>query len=67
MSTHAFSIADEDTQAVARPAPRLVAERFRAPARRLADMELDPPEGPVPSEVIAYFEAAVDRERARTH
>jgi hypothetical protein len=66
MSTNAAAISDEDTQAVPRPAPRIVAERFRAPARRLADMDLDPPEGRVPSEVIAYFEAALDRERART-
>lgn len=65
MSTHAYRLTDEDTQPVARPAPLIVAERFRAPARRLADMDLDPPEGPVPADVIAYFEAANDRERER--
>lgn len=39
---------------------------FRAPpAPRLADLDLQPPTGPVPVEVIAYFESAVAREALR--
>ncbi len=52
---------DEDTQRVARP-PAL---DDRSGARRLAEMDLDPPSGPVPAEVLAYFERAVDGERRR--
>lgn len=41
---------------------------FRAPPPpRLADMDLQPPTGPVPVEVIAYFESAVAREALREH
>jgi hypothetical protein len=51
--------ADDDTQQVARPAG------LRSPLapRRLAEMDLDPPAGPVPADVLAYFERAVERER----
>jgi hypothetical protein len=60
-SASAISFADDDTLQVARP-PRLP----RAiPPRRLDEMDLDPPSGPVPSEVLAYFEAAVQREGLR--
>ena len=52
---------DEDTQRVARPA---AADQFAAPRRR-AEMDLDPPSGPVPAEVLAYFERAVAGERRR--
>ena len=52
---------DEDTQRVARPMPV-----GPAPApRRLAEMALEPPSGPVPADVLAYFERAVDGERRR--
>lgn len=62
MTTHAFTLPnDEDTQRVARP----VAADERPQARRLAEMDLDPPTGPVPAEVLAYFEQALDRERGR--
>lgn len=51
--------ADEDTLQVSRAAlPDL-------PPRRLAEMDLDPPSGPVPADVLAYFEAAVEREGRR--
>ena len=62
MTTHALTLPnDEDTQRVARP---LAAEEPLAP-RRLAEMDLDPPSGPVPADVLAYFERAVDGERRR--
>jgi hypothetical protein len=38
---------------------------FREPPPRLADMDLQPPAGPVPAEVIAYFETAVARQAER--
>lgn len=66
MSTHAIDLTNEDTMRVARqaaPRPRFVPAP--PPPRRLADMDLDPPEGPVPADVLAYFEDAVDRERRR--
>ena len=51
---------DGDTLQVARPAPA------DPPApRRLDELDLDPPSGPVPAEVLAYFEAAVEREWRR--
>jgi hypothetical protein len=60
-SATAASFADDDTLRVARP-PRLP----RAiPPRRLDEMDLDPPSGPVPAEVLAYFEGAVEREALR--
>ncbi|MGD9571225.1 MAG: hypothetical protein AB7V62_05015 [Thermoleophilia bacterium] len=57
--THA---ADDDTLQVSRPADLRYPE---PPRRRLSDMDLDPPSGPVPADVLAYFERAVDRERGR--
>lgn len=66
MSTHAISLGDADTLRVARrglSAPPPDAPPRRTP--RLAEMDLDPPSGPVPSEVLAYFEAAVAREGRR--
>jgi len=62
MTTHTPALAaDDDTQRVARPAD------LRTPAapRRLAEMDLDPPAGPVPTDVLAYFERAVEREGRR--
>ena len=35
------------------------------PPPRLADMDLRPPAGPVPADVIAYFETAVARQAER--
>jgi len=62
MTTHALTLPnDEDTQRVARP----VAADEQFPPRRLAEMDLDPPSGPVPADVLAYFERAVDGERRR--
>ena len=62
MTTHALTLPnDEDTQRVARP----VAVDEQLPPRRLDEMDLDPPSGPVPPEVLAYFEAAVTREGLR--
>ena len=61
MTTTALTLPnDEDTQRVARPP---VVDEHRPP--RLADMDLDHPSGPVPAEVLAYFERAVDGERRR--
>ncbi len=54
--------ADDDTLQVARPATLNVPA---GPPRRLAEMDLDPPSGPVPADVLAYFERALDRERGR--
>jgi hypothetical protein len=51
--------ADDDTLQVSRPASSASAPR------RLAEMDLNPPAGPVPADVLAYFEAAVARERHR--
>lgn len=48
--------ADDDTLQVTRPAGPFGAA---GPARRLAEMDLDPPAGPVPADVLAYFERAV--------
>ena len=63
MTTHALALPnDEDTQQVARPE---AADERPSGARRLAEMDLDPPTGPVPAEVLAYFEQALDRERGR--
>jgi hypothetical protein len=62
MTTTALSLPnDEDTPRVARP----VAAEEPLPPRRLAEMDLDPPSGPVPADVLAYFERAVNRERRR--
>lgn len=60
MTTQTFSLhADDDTQQVSRSAlPDSM-------PRRLAEMDLDPPSGPVPADVLAYFEAAVEREGRR--
>ncbi len=61
MTTSTLTFADDDTLQVARP-PRLP----RAiPPRRLDEMDLDPPSGPVPAEVLAYFEDAVTRQELR--
>ena len=62
MSTHAIAL-DEDTQRVARPATAAPAGPL--PRSRLDQMDLDPPDGPVPEEVLTYFELAVAREAAR--
>ena len=62
MTTHAISLpSDEDTEQVARSA---LADG-RPSTRRLAEMDLDPPTGPVPAEVLAYFEQALARESSR--
>jgi hypothetical protein len=53
--------ADDDTLRVARPGR----PARNGPPRRLHEMDLDPPAGPVPPEVLAYFEAAVLREGLR--
>lgn len=52
--------ADDDTVRVSR-----AAITPSAPPRRLTEMDLDPPPGPVPAAVLAYFEAAVAREGRR--
>jgi hypothetical protein len=72
MTTHAPAYAEDDTQRVVRPAlptPDLEAEPEPVPLRRrsprLAEMDLEPPSGPVPSEVLAYFEAALAKEALR--
>ncbi len=64
MSTEALDFADWDTERVARPqlAPF---QRRQRPALRLAEMDLEPPEGPVPADVISYFEDALRREASR--
>jgi hypothetical protein len=61
MTTSSLAFAEDDTLQVARP-PRLPRG---IPPRRLDEMDLDPPSGPVPAEVLAYFEAAVEREGQR--
>ncbi|WP_217921751.1 hypothetical protein [Miltoncostaea oceani] len=61
MTTQTLSHAsDDDTLQVSR-----ADLRAPAPSRRLAEMDLDPPSGPVPADVLAYFERAVARERGR--
>lgn len=60
MTTQTFSHpADDDTQQVSRQA------MYDSIPRRLAEMDLDPPSGPVPADVLAYFERAVEREGRR--
>ena len=60
MTAETFSLhADDDTQQVSRSA------LSDSMPRRLAEMDLDPPSGPVPADVLAYFEAAVEREGRR--
>jgi hypothetical protein len=62
MTTAALTLPnDEDTQRVPRPP----AADEQPMTRRLSEMDLDPPSGPVPAEVLAYFEAAVEREGLR--
>lgn len=56
MSTSSATYDEQDTQRV---------PRHELPRPRLDDLDLDPPEGPVPAEVIARFEAALAREAAR--
>jgi hypothetical protein len=52
MSTGLAAHPDEDTQRVRRPP-------------RLGELDLQPPPGPVPAEVLAYFEAALTRQAER--
>lgn len=59
MTTQTIDHNDEDTLQVTRPSA------LERPTVRLRDMDLDPPSGPVPSDVLAYFEAAVEREGRR--
>lgn len=59
MTTQTIHLNDDDTQQVSR---RDLSDRF---PRRLSEMDLDPPSGPVPADVLAYFEAAVAREGRR--
>jgi hypothetical protein len=60
MTTHTLALhSDDDTQQVSRPVPS------DSMPRRLAEMDLDPPSGPVPADVLAYFEAALAREGRR--
>lgn len=61
MTTIAHTASDDDTLQVTRPAALSPAP----PRRRLAEMDLDPPAGPVPADVLAYFERAVAREGSR--
>ena len=50
MTTQTFSLhADDDTQQVSRSA---LSDSL---PRRLAEMDLDPPSGPVPADVLAYL------------
>lgn len=67
MSTEAldFDFAEWDTQGVARPQLAPFERRRRPAAGRLSEMDLEPPDGPVPADVISYFEDALRRERAR--
>lgn len=61
MTTQTISLhADDDTLQVSRPA-----SLGSTNPRRLAEMDLEPPAGPVPAAVLAYFEAAVEREGRR--
>jgi hypothetical protein len=60
MTTQTIALhADDDTLQVSRPASS------DSTPRRLAEMDLDPPSGPVPADVLAYFEAALAREGRR--
>ena len=60
MTTQTIDLnADSDTLQVNRPAMNVNVPR------RLSEMDLDPPSGPVPAEVLAYFESALEREGRR--
>jgi hypothetical protein len=65
MSTEALDFSDWDTQGVARPQLAPFQRRVRSAPLKLSEMDLEPPEGPVPADVISYFEDALRRERAR--
>lgn len=70
MTTHALTHSDEDTMRVARPVPSYRtavprSEPLRPRRPRLGDLDLDPPAGPVPGDVLAYFEAALARQNER--
>ena len=70
MTTDTFAIvapleAEADTMRTHRPAQPAPAREPRRSNLRLADMDLDPPDGPVPAEVIAWFADAVERRDAR--
>jgi hypothetical protein len=61
MTTQTIDLnADSDTLQVNRPVMNSSPSR-----RRLSEMDLDPPSGPVPAEVLAYFESALEREGRR--
>ena len=61
MTTQTIDLnSDSDTLQVNRPVTNPGVSR-----RRLSEMDLDPPSGPVPAEVLAYFEAALEREGRR--
>lgn len=65
MSTQTLDLTDGDTARVVRTALALPTPRPVRPRQRLADMDLDPPNGPVPDSVIEYFEQALERGSAR--
>jgi len=70
MTTDTFAVVapaveEADTQRTERPAQMVPVRERRRSSLRLADMDLDPPEGPVPPEVIAWFAEAVERRDAR--
>ena len=56
---------DSDTLRAQRSKSPVIATAQRRRTRRLDEMDLDPPEGPVPADVIAHFSDAVARQAAR--
>ena len=58
-------LSDSDTQRTSRSKSPVIAAAQRRRTRRLDEMDLDPPEGPVPDDVIARFSEAVARQAAR--
>ena len=56
---------ESETLRASRSHSPAIAAAQRRPTRRLEDMDLEPPEGPVPDDVIAHFTDAVRREAER--
>ncbi len=56
---------DADAQRAPRSQSPVIAKAQHRRTRRLDEMDLDPPEGRVPTDVIAHFASALERQAAR--
>ncbi len=56
---------DADTLRASRSNSPVIAAAQKRRTRRLDEMDLDPPEGPVPDDIVAKFAQAVERQAKR--